>query len=100
MSGSAFTISLTPAAARDRSDAERWWLENHGPVVPSRLQRELADAAALLVTSPKIGFGSSWRGRSVFKYRLACDFFIVYTVRPRRREVVILRILAASRLHG
>jgi hypothetical protein len=34
------------------------------------------------------------------KYRLTCDFFVVYMVRPRRREVVILRILAASRLHG
>lgn len=100
MSSWAFVVVLSPAARRDRSSAEAWWLDNHGPLAPSRREQELADAVVLLEANPRLGFEGVWRGRDALKYRLACGFFLVYNVRPRRREVVILRILAASRLHG
>ena len=100
MSNSGFLVVLGPAAKRDRGSAEAWWLDHHGPIAPSRLERELADAVGLLAATPRIGFPGTYRGRSCLKYRLAGDFFLVYSVRPRRREVMIHRILAASRLHG
>jgi plasmid stabilization system protein ParE len=100
VSSARFLLQLSPAAERDRSSAEVWWEETHGPLAPSRLVRELAHAFDLLEANPRLGFPGRYRGRPVLKYPLACNFFLVYKVRPRRREVVILRILAASRLHG
>jgi plasmid stabilization system protein ParE len=95
-----FGVHLRRSARIDRAQAHDWWVEQHGPIAPSRLEAELELAFALLADNPELGYASPWRGREVLKYRLASDFFLVYTVRPRRREVVILRILAASRLHG
>jgi len=95
-----FEVRLSALAQRDRNSAEAWWRETRGPLEPSRLIRELAKAFDLLESNPRLGFPGTHRGRPALKYRLACDFFLVYTVLPRRREVVILRILAASRLHG
>ena len=100
MNNSRFVLVLSPAAERDRSSAETWWSETQGPLAPSRLVRELAHAFDPLEASPRLGFDSTYRGRPALKYRLACNFVLVYRLRPRRREVVILRILAASRLHG
>jgi len=95
-----FVLRFRQAAERDLQDARAWWVATHGPLAPSRLQRELEHAFDRLETNPRLGFAGTHRGRAALKYRLACGFFLVYTVRPRRREVVILRILAASRLHG
>jgi plasmid stabilization system protein ParE len=100
VSSERFVLRLSRTAERDRSSAETWWVETHGPLAPSRLVRELAHAFDLLEANPRLGFDGTWRGRAARTYRLACGFFLIYTVRPRRREVVILRILAASRLHG
>ena len=87
------------SALRDRRHADDWWIANHGPLAPSRLDAELDDAFALLAVNAELGFGG-WRGHPVRKLRLACGFFIVYQVRPILREVLFLRILAAPRMHG
>ena len=94
-----FEIRLSRRAHQDREEADDWWLATHGPV-RSRLERELADAFAALAASPYLGFASPQGRRQLRKLRLRCDFIVVHEVRPRLRRVVIIRILAASRLHG
>ncbi len=98
--GPPFCVRVSARALRDRRDSEEWWLRNHGPIAPSRLEAETEHAFDLLAGSPELGYHGIHGRRTVRKLRLACGFFILYLVRARRREVVILRILAASRLHG
>jgi plasmid stabilization system protein ParE len=94
-----FEVLQSRRARRDREEADDWWLATHG-AAPSRLERELADAFAALATNPYLGFASPQGRRQLRKLRLGCDFIVVHEVRPRLRRVVIIRILAASRLHG
>ncbi|MBL0219729.1 MAG: type II toxin-antitoxin system RelE/ParE family toxin [Myxococcales bacterium] len=91
---------LRPRARADREHAYAWWIANHGPLVPSRLEAELLVAFQLLGANPEIGYAGFWHGRPIRKLRLACGFFVLYQVRSILRQVVILRILAGSRLHG
>ncbi len=94
------SVQLRPAAYRDRDQALRWWVANHGPLAPSRLEAELEQAFRLLAANPELGYASSWRGKLVRKLRLACRFFVLYRAHSSPRRVIVLRILAASRLHG
>ncbi len=79
--------------------AQQWWLANHGHA-PSRLEADLAEVHRTLAVLPRLGIKVGWRGRRLYRLPLRCGFFVLYLVRPRLRHVVIVRILAGSRLHG
>jgi len=49
-----FAVAFTPRAARQVTEAKRWWLSNRTKA-PDALKEELATALELIATNPGIG---------------------------------------------
>ena len=87
-------LAYAPTALQDLLNADAWW-EASRPDAPSHLRAELDELAGSLVEQPQLGYACTWRGRAVRRFPLRCGYLVVYRVRPRRRQVIILRVLSA-----
>jgi len=95
-----WTLRVLARAQRAIEQAGQWWVENHGPVVRSPLEVELADAFEALLAFPHLGHERQWRERPMRSLALRCGFHIIYRCRPRLEVIEIVNVVAGARLHG